>query len=533
MTEPHVERPGVRTRVAGSVRFRLTITVVLVVGISLLGGGVLLVKWVEATLLNDQRNSNEQILGAMAEALARRQIPAELKPSSTEGANAQERGFIAQLFRQTGDTEVEGTIRSTVYFVQGNDGTQLKMTGDLDDRGLPTFTPRTGPSLPPGDEVVHVARRADTGWGIPLTLHAVSPVTEIERSVQTLTAALWLGLPVLVVGAGIMTWLITGRALAPVGLMTRRVRELSATTLDARVPVPPTDDEIAQLAQTMNEMLDRLQHASVAQRQFVSDASHELRSPVASIRAQLETALRYPDDVDWPSVARIVLEEDTRLEHLVGNLLAMARLEEGRLGPRGEVDLDDLVLSQTHRMTGVKLDLSGVSAGRVWGNADELTSVVRNLLDNAARHAVHTVKVTVREAGPWVIFSVADDGPGIAPDDRERVFERFARLQEGRSRDQGGTGLGLALSRRIVEHHGGRVHVEEAEGGGAQFVVALPASGWTGREDEDDTDEDEDDAVGDRMDEDHVDEQAAAGDDAAAAPGAGSDAGEAGAAVRG
>jgi signal transduction histidine kinase len=499
VTEPQVERPGVRTRVAGSVRFRLTVTVVLVVGISLLGGGVLLVKWVEATLLNDQRNSSEQILGAMAEALGQSQIPAELKPSSTEGGAVQDGSFIAKLFRP-GQTEVEGTIRTTVYFVEGPGGAQLKMTGGYDPRGRPTFVERAGPRLPAGEEAVHVARRAETAWG-PMVLHAVSPVTEIERSVQTLTAALWLGLPVLVVGAGIMTWLITGRALAPVGLMTRRVRELSATTLDARVPVPPTDDEIAQLAQTMNEMLDRLQHASVAQRQFVSDASHELRSPVASIRAQLETALRYPEDVDWPSVARIVLEEDTRLEHLVGNLLAMARLEEGRLGPRGEVDLDDLVLSHTHRMTGVRLDLSGVSAGRVWGNADELTSVVRNLLDNAARHTSTTVKVSVRENGPWVVFTVADDGPGIAPEHRERIFERFARLQEGRSRDQGGTGLGLALSRRIVEHHGGRVHVEEAASGGAQFVVSLPAAGWTGREDdEDDASEDGEPAAGEPAD---------------------------------
>ncbi len=508
MTEPHIERPGVRTRVAGSVRFRLTITVVLVVGISLLGGGVLLVKWVEATLLNDQRNSNEQILGAMAEALGQGQIPAELKPSAVEGAEPGSSGFIANLFGN--NREVDETIRSTVYFVEGPNGEQLKLIGP--SRSGVDSQVRSGPALPAGVAAVHVARRAETPWGA-MVLHAVSPVTEIERSVQTLTAALWLGLPVLVVGAGIMTWLITGRALAPVGLMTRRVRELSATTLDARVPVPPTDDEIAQLAQTMNEMLDRLQHASVAQRQFVSDASHELRSPVASIRAQLETALRYPDDVDWPSVARIVLEEDTRLEHLVGNLLAMARLEEGRLGPRGEVDLDDLVLSHTHRMTGVRLDLSGVSAGRVWGNADELTSVVRNLLDNAARHTSSTVKVSVREAGPWVVFTVADDGPGIAAEDRERIFERCARLQEGRSRDQGGTGLGLALSRRIVEHHGGRVHVEEADGGGAQFVVALPAAGWTGRED----DEDED------------------ADDGPAAPegAAGSDAGEPGAPVRG
>jgi signal transduction histidine kinase len=231
-------------------------------------------------------------------------------------------------------------------------------------------------------------------------------------------------------------------------------------------------------------MLDRLQDASIAQRQFVSDASHELRSPVASIRAQLETALSYPDEVDWPSVAKVVLAEDARLEHLVGNLLAMARLAEGRLGPRGEVDLDDLVMGQTHRMTGIRIDVSGVSAGRVWGNPDELTSVIRNLLDNAARYAASLISVSVSEKGPWVVMTVADDGPGIPPELRETVFKRFARLQEGRERDMGGTGLGLALSRRIVEHHGGEIHVEEAPGGGAKFVAKLPSAGWTGSEEE-------------------------------------------------
>ncbi len=326
---------------------------------------------------------------------------------------------------------------------------------------------------------IEVSRDIPTTTGV-LTLHAVASGEEIQRSVGALSAALTLGLPVLVVGAGLMTWLITGRTLAPVGVMTRRVRELTATTLDARVPVPPTDDEIAQLARTMNEMLDRLEHASESQRQFVSDASHELRSPVASIRAQLETALRYPEDVDWPTVARVVLAEDDRLEHLVGNLLAMARLEEGRFGPRGEVDLDELVLAQTQRITGVRVDLTGVSAGRVWGNPDELTSVVRNLVDNAARHAASTIWVSVREAGPWVVTTVADDGEGVRPEDRDRVFERFARLQEGRSRDQGGTGLGLALSRRIVAHHGGRIHVETSPAGGAAFVVSLPAAGYAG-----------------------------------------------------
>jgi signal transduction histidine kinase len=460
-----------RSRAAGSVRFRLTASVVLVVGLTLLGGGALLVKWVEATLVNDLRGRNERILASMADSISRNQVPSELFTSVDD---VQMNDQTRQLFGST--QNAEEALSTTYFYIDGAIPDYLPGINSNGELGL---FQRQGPPANAG-ETIEVTRDLATTGGGTITLHAISPTDGIERSVGALTGALWLGLPILVLGAGVMTWLITDRTLAPVGAMTRRVRELSATTLDARVPVPPTDDEIAELATTMNEMLDRLQAASVSQRQFVSDASHELRSPVASIRAQLETALQYPDDVDWPSVARIVLTEDARLEHLVGNLLAMARLEEGRLGPRGEIDMDDLVMAQTQRMTGVRLDLSGVSGGRVWGNPDELTSVVRNLLDNAARHARSTVSVTVRENGPWVVVAVGDDGPGVPPEDRDRVFERFARLQEGRSRDQGGTGLGLALSRRVAEAHGGRIHVEESPLGGACFVVSLPSAGWTG-----------------------------------------------------
>ena len=478
-TGPVADQTPIRVRVASSVRFRLTVTVVLVVGLSLLGGGTLLVSWVKATLVNDLQTRNERVLEAVVSVLERGRPVLELFSADAE--------TLDQTFG--GSAEVSQAISSTYFYLDGEGLTNLKIAG-IDDQGrLVLFGRGSPPTF--GNQSVEVARDIPTDRGT-MTLHAVSPIDEINRSVGALSAALWLGLPVLIVGAGFMTWMITGRALAPVGVMTRRVRELSATTLDARVPVPPTDDEIAELASTMNEMLDRLQTASVTQRQFVSDASHELRSPVASIRAQLETALRYPDDVDWPSVARIVLAEDARLEHLVGNLLAMARLEEGRLGPRSDIDVGDLVMAQTQRMTGVQLDLSGVSAGRVWGNADELTSVIRNLLDNAARYATTTVSVSVQEKGPWVVIAVEDDGPGVPLEDRTRVFERFARLEEGRSRDQGGTGLGLALSQRVTEAHGGHIRVEDSPSGGARFVVALPAAGWVGHEDVDeDSDEGE------------------------------------------
>ena len=474
VTGPVADQTPIRVRVANSVRFRLTVTVVLVVGLSLMGGGTLLVSWVKATLVNDLQTRNERVLELIVDLLEQGRPALELLSSDSEA--------LDQAFG--GSAEVNQAISSTYFYLDGDGLTNLKITG-VDSAGRLLLFGRQGANPTVGNESVEVSHDIPTERGT-MTLHAVSPIDEINRSVGALSAALWLGLPVLVIGAGFMTWMITGRALAPVGVMTRRVRELSATTLDARVPVPPTDDEIAELASTMNEMLDRLQTASVSQRQFVSDASHELRSPVASIRAQLETALTYPEDVDWPSVARIVLAEDARLEHLVGNLLAMARLEEGRLGPRHDVDIDDLVMAQTQRLTGVHIDLSGVSAGRVWGNPDELTSVIRNLLDNAARYAESTVSVSVQENGPWVVIAVSDDGPGIPVEDRTRVFERFARLQEGRSRDQGGTGLGLALSQRVTLAHGGKIHVEEAPSGGARFVVSLPSAGWVGHADDDD-----------------------------------------------
>lgn len=468
------EPSTLRVRFTKSVRWRLTLTVIVVVGLALFGGTLLLARWVEATLVGDLRARNEEVLARMDDALGQGRLPAELLMSQQD---------LERRLTATGSPEsgIDELLSSTYFFVDGPALTSRGVRGLVDDQGRLMLFGRSG--LPAdtgsGSGYTEVTRTVNTSVG-PLTLHAVAPLDGVKRSVRAFTGALTVGLPMLVAAAGVMTWTIAGRTLAPVATMTRRVRELSATNLDARVPVPPSGDEIAELAMTMNDMLDRLQRASVAQRQFVSDASHELRSPVASIRAQLETALRYPDDVDWPEVARVVLAEDDRLDHLVGNLLAMARLEEGRIGPRSEVDLEDLVLAQLRRLTGLHTDASGVSAGRVWANASELTSVVRNLVDNAARHAHSSVWASVRDEGPWVVLRVEDDGDGVGPDARDRIFERFARLEEGRSRDAGGAGLGLSLSRRIVEHHGGRIHVEDRPGGGAAFVVTLPSAGWTG-----------------------------------------------------
>jgi signal transduction histidine kinase len=201
-----------------------------------------------------------------------------------------------------------------------------------------------------------------------------------------------------------------------------------------------------------------------------------LRSPVAAIRAQLEVALRRGDRADWPEVARRVLDEDERLEEAVDELLELARAEEAAEVPRTEVDLDEVVLDETRRSRRVPIATSRVSAGRVLGSAPQLARVVRNLLDNAGRHAESKIEVSLGTHEGTVYLVVDDDGPGIQASEREHVFDRFARLDEGRARDAGGVGLGLSMVRAIIERHGGTVSVSDAPLGGARLLVRIPAA---------------------------------------------------------
>ncbi|MGZ8734958.1 MAG: HAMP domain-containing sensor histidine kinase, partial [Acidimicrobiia bacterium] len=335
----------------------------------------------------------------------------------------------------------------------------------------------------PGDErpiVVYERVRTQVGT---VTLVAASPLEEVSRSVDALARALWLSIPALVVAVALLAWWLVGRALRPVYAMRTALAEISGASMDQRVPEPGTGDEVDQLAHTMNSMLERLEHAAERQRRFVSDASHELRSPVASIRATVEVAQRRGPEADWPDVARRVLADDERLERMVDELLELARLDETPEAlPDTLVDLDDVVLDEVSRLTDrATLLTDRVSAGRVRGSRSQLERVVRNLLDNAVRHARSTVAVSLGTASgggsgtPSVVrLAVDDDGPGISEADRERVFERFTRLQEGRGRDAGGAGLGLAMVRAIVERHGGTVTIDASERlGGARFVVDL------------------------------------------------------------
>jgi signal transduction histidine kinase len=328
------------------------------------------------------------------------------------------------------------------------------------------------------DDFIVVAAGADTADG-PRTVVVGRALDLIGEATSVVSGLLAVGLPVLLLVVAVTTWRVVGRALAPVEAIRAEVDEISAAELHRRVPDLPGDDEIARLTRTMNRMLARLEGAHSRQRRFVSDASHELRSPVASIRQHAEVALAYPGRTSTAELATTVLAEDLRIQRLVEDLLLLARADEHTLEPRRRpVDLDDLVLEEARRLrqvSGLAVDTSAVSAGRVDGDARGLGTVLRNLGDNAARHARARVSFALAAGNGTVALAVDDDGPGIPAGDRERVLERFVRLDDARTRDGGGNGLGLAIVAELVGAHGGHLGITASALGGARVEVTLPA----------------------------------------------------------
>lgn len=320
--------------------------------------------------------------------------------------------------------------------------------------------------------------------GDEVTVIAAVSLGQAERTEHTLTTGLVIGYPALIVLVAWTVWHTAGRTLRPVETLRRHAMDISDTDLHRRLGLPASRDEIHALAVTLNEMLARLEAASVTQRRFVADAAHELRSPLTAIRAQLEVLVHYPDPERDRPVAAALLDDVERLHDLVEGLLALARSENPALRwSHDVVDLDEVVLGEVRRqraLTGAGIDASSVSAGRVRGDADALRRVVVNLLDNARRHAASRIRIELGRREGEIELTVSDDGAGIPAVDRERVFERFTRLDEARSRDTGGSGLGLAIVSHVVAHHGGSVsaHADPPPGegglGGARLRVLLP-----------------------------------------------------------
>jgi signal transduction histidine kinase len=438
-------------RIRTSVRLRVTLAASVFVLLVTAAGSVVIVAMISHTISHSLIDSARLDAAAIDAQLKRGVPPAE---AATTGRN----DVVVQLIGPAGTVVAsDRPERLTVPLRTSAGVTESAVVPGLHD----TFT--------------IVARRGTGSRAVSLIVVGRSTEQRNETRAET-AGVLAVAVPLVVLVLGLILWMSVGRALRPVEVMREEADTITATQLRRRLAVPGGDDEIPRLGRTLNEMLDRIDESQRLQRQFVSDASHELRSPLAVIRQAAEVARAYPERVAPGVLAEDVLVESGRLEALVSALLLLARLE-GDAGAPDVVDLDDLVLTEVARARSScakDIDEHGVGAGRTRGIAVLLAQVVRNLLDNACRHAAHVVTIGLREEGDLVVLEVADDGPGIAAADRARVFERFVRLDDARARDEGGSGLGLAIVRKIVDSSGGSVEVGDAPAGGARFVVRLP-----------------------------------------------------------
>ncbi|WP_309138625.1 sensor histidine kinase [Nocardia cyriacigeorgica] len=310
----------------------------------------------------------------------------------------------------------------------------------------------------------------------PVTIYAGAALDTAESAVADVRRAMLIGLPLLLAVVAAVTWLVTRRALRPVEAIRRELAEIMHGDLSRRVPEPRSRDEIGRLAATTNETLAALEKSSERQRRFIADAAHELRSPIASLRTQLEVAQAHPGLLELDDV----LGDTVRIGDLAADLLLLARLDAGEQPRVDRVDLTTLINEERSRRAGDRIRVGYVLPDdevAVTGSRTQIARVVGNLVDNAQRHAETSVQVVLRRVGDTAVVEVVDDGPGVPEADRERIFQRFVRLDDARSRDDGGAGLGLAIVRDVVERHDGVIRVEGGTQGGARFIVELPVAG--------------------------------------------------------
>lgn len=437
-----------------TVRMRTTLAAVVVVGVALAAGGVALVVVMRDVLVDEVRSAARLRAAEVVAALEAGEAP-------VLAVGAEDEQLIQVVDRQGRMVAASENVAGLPPVASLEPGASARITPPLDD-----------------DAFVAVA--AGTGEGAKAsTVIVAQSVEDALESTQVVSQLLVIGLPLLLGVVGVTSWVVVGRALSPVEAIRSEVDEISASALDRRVPGPAGRDEIARLADTMNEMLDRLERAQARQRRFISDASHELRSPIASIRQHAEVALAHPGTTSVTDLASTVRAENLRVQRLVDDLLLLATVDEDALRiNRRPLDLDDLVLDEARRLretSGVRIGTGGVSAARIEGDPGRLRRVLRNVGDNAARHARTRVAFALAERNGDVVLKVDDDGPGIAESDRARVVERFVRLDAARSRDAGGAGLGLAIVAELVAAHGGSLSIGDSPLGGARIEIRFSA----------------------------------------------------------
>lgn len=436
------------------MRMRTTLGATAVLGLSLVIASVALVVFVRRSLTEDVRTAAQVEAASLQRGLAD-----DVSPEVLAGSDGDE-GYVQIL---DGDGRI---IAST----DSMSGAPPPPTAAWDGGGAEVDVPF--------DDDPFLAVGETSGDGrIAVVGRSLDNVVE---STSTLVGILLIGIPLLLLLTGAVAWRLVGKALSPVEAIRSQVETISMEDLHRRVPSASSADEIGRLATTMNRMLGRLEEGRARERRFVSDASHELRSPIAIIRQHAEVAGAHPETTSTRDLAGLVLSENARLQRLVEDLLLLARMDEYGSDNRMEpVDLDDIVLAHMDRIRAVNgraSDPSGVSAARVTGDRRQLDRLVANLVDNALRHSKNEIAVSLREHDGEVVLTVDDDGPGIPPEDRRRIFERFVRLDEARDRDSGGAGLGLAIVAEVARKHRGVACATDSPLGGSRFEVRLPRS---------------------------------------------------------
>jgi signal transduction histidine kinase len=457
-------RPARRLRAPHGVRARSAIAAVLVVAVAMAGGTAVFVLVLQRTLI-----------------------------SSVQRAATTRAGEVADQVRRDGPDDVQrlGTVREgqIVQVVDGRGRVVSSSSPRARDRPLATVRPAdrqvrkitasTVPLLDDDDPYLLVVAGARSR-GQLYSVVVATPIAAEQRSAQTSLTLLLVSVPVLLLLVGVATWWLVGRALGPVERIRARVAEIGGSQVSERIPVPASGDEIALLATTMNQMLQRLERTRRTQRRFVADASHELRSPLTTLAASLEVAAADRTNGSWRQLSPVMAAEVDRMGRLVQDLLLLAKADEHAIRlDLAEVDLDDLVGDGARRLRAhprLRVDSSDVVPTRVVGDRDQLARVVNNLADNAAQHARTVVRVSLHQERDGALLVVEDDGPGVAPADRDRVFERFVRLDDSRQRAGGGSGLGLAIVQEVVHAHGGVVTLGESRSGGCRIEVRLAAA---------------------------------------------------------
>jgi signal transduction histidine kinase len=463
----HTGRPVPPWRGLSGVRLRSALAAAAVVGVAVAIAAVVFIATARASLTRNVDAAAVQRAGEVTAALRGDDAP-DLDETLRPGAGDR---TVVQVLTPSGEV-----IASSF--------------GIANQPPLTALRPRPGQSM--AEERVLPAAGVDpfrilavgvgtsSGRRIVVVAQSLRPVIE---SSEAMTQTLQWGMPALVLVVGLATFFFVGRSLRPVEAIRRRVATITAQELHSRVPVPAARDEVASLAETMNAMLDRLEASADAQRRFVADASHELRSPLATVQVGLDYLATITTPANGLQQLRRLQAETERLGKLVADLLLLARVDEHGLSLRhDDVDLDDLAYTERDRLHARHPELvvqARISPVRVRGDAARLERALRNLGDNAARHATSRVTLAVWADAEGAHLAVADDGPGIGSADRQRVFERFVRLDGSRTREDGGSGLGLPISKEIVVGHGGEISVADgldrlSDGRGAVLHVRLP-----------------------------------------------------------